>query len=278
MWKAFCCIALACGLAVSAAAQRKTKAKTVTLTGQIICSGCWDEADRQTTPYGTKADLECAERCAKANLPAALAVRDWKTKAFTLYLLEDGKFDKGGKNWLKYMAQRVDISGPARRSKGKNYLKVDALKVLEDIALNAHYKEPPVELELKDLNGETRRLSDLRGRVVVLNFWAHWCGPCRRELPILHELAKAYAGKKVDFITASLDELADQERMRDYVAREKITLPVWVGATKADKARFGLPPAIPSTVVINRQGRIVWRYNSVVKEEEVKAQIDKYLR
>ncbi len=270
------CGGLLLALSISLMAQKRTAARSVTLTGQVVCAGCWEEADRATTPYGTKADMECAERCAKSGIAAALAVKDWRGKKFTLYLLEDGKFAKGGDNWLKYMAQRVDIKGATRRSSGKHYLKVDSLEVLEDRA--AHAKETAQELVLQDLTGAEQRLSALRGRVVVLNFWAQWCGPCRREMPILQELAKEFAGQKVTFIAASLDEPHELELVKNFVRDTNLNLTVWVGASKADKARFGFPSAIPSTAVINRAGKIVWRYNSVVREEELRAEIVKWLK
>ncbi len=71
------------------------------LEGQIVCSVCWFETDdRAKTPYGTAADMTCAADCAAKGIDAALAVREPDGKTFTLYRLEDGRFDKGAKNWL----------------------------------------------------------------------------------------------------------------------------------------------------------------------------------
>src|SRR5580704_18781688 len=65
---------------------------------------------------------------------------------------------------------------------------------------------PRAALVLKDASGERVRLSDYRGKVVVLNFWATWCAPCRDEIPMLVEMEKEYRSRGVVFIGASLDE------------------------------------------------------------------------
>ena len=103
-------------------------ADATTLRGQVVCGGCWEEADRTKVPYGTDDDLRCAERCDKNGVAAALAV-DEKGSA-TLYRLEDGAFKRTGKGWLAYMARRVEVTGAVRTEKGKPVLRVDALKVL----------------------------------------------------------------------------------------------------------------------------------------------------
>lgn len=104
--------------------------KTATkLTGQVTCSLCWDEADRKTVVYGTKADFECAVECAENGVSQALAVKTFGGD-FALYLLEDGKFKRKGANWLAYIAKWVEIGGTVRESDGKKFISVDSLKVL----------------------------------------------------------------------------------------------------------------------------------------------------
>ena len=271
---------LVCGALILAcisglAAQKAKAGKSITLSGQVVCSVCWDEADRATTAYGTEADMACASSCAERGVPAALAVKAWASPKFTLYRLESGKFTIE-KNWMKFMAKRVEIKGRTRQAKGVKYLKVDTLTVLENSA--AHTKDKAAELVLQDLEGKEQRLSELRGKVVVLNFWAQWCGPCRREMEILQELAVKYKKEDVEFIAASLDEPHDFELVKNFVRDTGLKLKVWVGATKADKYRFGFPSAIPSTAVISRKGQIVWRYNSVVREADLKRAINSSLR
>jgi hypothetical protein len=102
----------------------------VTLRGQVVCSNCWGEADRNTTPYGTPADLKCARLCSKDSIPAALAVREKGT--LRLYLLEDGAFKRDGSAWLNYIAKNVEITGAVREVNETSWLRVDALRPLTD--------------------------------------------------------------------------------------------------------------------------------------------------
>lgn len=105
-------------------------ASPVTLRGQVVCSNCWDEADRKTTPYGTPADIKCARLCAKDAVPAALAVNEKGT--MRLLLLEDGTFKREGSGWLSYIAKHVEITGTVREEKGKPWLRVDTLRPLAE--------------------------------------------------------------------------------------------------------------------------------------------------
>src|SRR3954466_14442644 len=71
----------------SQALEQDTKsANTITLTGQLVCSDCWAEADRKTTPYGTAADIACARDCAERGIPSAIAVKE--NDNYHLYLIE----------------------------------------------------------------------------------------------------------------------------------------------------------------------------------------------
>jgi len=98
-------------IAATARAQEEvagSSAGAVKLEGQVVCSVCWFEADDRTkTPYGTAADITCAADCAAKGIDAALAVRERDGKSFTLYRLEDGRFDKGAKNWLAFMGRHA---------------------------------------------------------------------------------------------------------------------------------------------------------------------------
>jgi hypothetical protein len=121
-------ILLALAFSIEAMAQTE-KPKPTTLIGQVTCALCWDEADRKTVGYGTKADFECAEECAENGVSQALAVKTFGGE-FVLYLLEDGKFKRKGANWLGYIAKNVEIIGIVRETDGKKFLVVDSLKVL----------------------------------------------------------------------------------------------------------------------------------------------------
>jgi thiol-disulfide isomerase/thioredoxin len=267
-------------------------AATVRLEGQIVCSVCWFEADdREKTPYGTAAELECAADCAAKGVDAALAVREPGGKGFALYRLEDGRYDKKAKNWLALMGQRVEIAGTLRNGeKEKKYLKVDALNIVAGgssnpgggaaaptVLQNPKVIGTEVELALRDLFGAEQKLSALRGRIVVLNFWATYCEPCRREMPDLANVQNSYAALGVQVVGASADEASAKPAVLKFIKETKLNFPVWLGTTTSDMERFGLAPALPGTVIIGRDGKIVWHKSGLVKEAEIKGEIDKLL-
>ncbi len=266
--------ALLC-LVFTSAAFAQTK-----FTGQIVCSDCWSEADRNQIAYGTPADLDCAKSCAAKNIPAALAVKNADGKSWTLHLLEDGAFDKGGKNWLGLMAKQVEIGGTARTAGGKHWLKVNQLRVLGDGNAAANQSAEKLigteaELALKDLFNVEQKLSSYRGRIVIVNFWATWCGPCVKEMPELSALQNEYAALGVQVIGAAADNFDKAKEVRQFIKTAKLNFPVWLGAATADMARFGLGPALPGTAIIGRDGKIVAIFNGVINTAEVKAKLDK---
>src|SRR5690349_22500119 len=103
-----------------------------------------------------------------------------------------------------------------------------ALVLFGSSALNAKSVK---KITLRDLDGNKVRLSDYQGRIVVLNFWATWCGPCKEELPRLGQIASQYVDHKVAFLLVSIDEQKKLPTVRDYVAQQEIKLPVLTGAS-----------------------------------------------
>jgi len=130
------------------------------------------------------------------------------------------------------------------------------------------------KLTLRDLEGEKVRMSDYQGRVVVLNFWATWCGPCKEELPRLGTMAQGYASKNVAFVLASIDEQKKLPAVRDYVIQQKIVLPVWVGATVDLLEQLSGINVVPATLIIDEKGEIVRAVNGEAREEDVKEAVD----
>ena len=249
------------------------------LEGQVVCcADCWAEADRNVVPYGTAEDLLKAKSCVEGGDPTLIAVREGDK--FTLYQLERGKFKLPGKNWLEFVGKRVAVTGTVRKKKDAGVVGVDALEVLaaspaEQEAAKALGTE--VDLTLKDLFGAEQKLSAYRGRIVVLNFWATYCVPCRKEMPDLAAVQNEYAALGVQVIGASADAAEDRAKVMQFIKETKVNFPVWTGATTADMTRFGLGAALPGTVVIGRDGKIVKVISGIVKLTELKQQIDSML-
>ena len=112
--------------------------------------------------------------------------------------------------------------------------------------------------QLNDLNGKTVKFSDFRGKVVILDFWATWCIPCRIEIPHFAELQKQYGDKGLNVIGVSLDEQGP-EIVKKFVKRLGVNYPIVIGKEKVVEA-YGRIDALPTTFVIDRQGRIVSRH------------------
>ena len=253
--------------------------QTVQLEGQVVCcADCWAEADRTKVRFGTAEDLLKAQSCVANGDPTLLAVREGDK--FTLYQLEQRKFRLPGKNWLEFIGKQVAVTGSIEKKKSASVIRVDSFKVLapsiaEQEAANVVGKE--VELTLKDLFGAEQHLRALQGRVVVLNFWATYCIPCRQEMPDLAAIQNEYAPLGVQVIGASTDVIADREKVLQFVKETKVNFPIWMGATAADMLRFGLGTALPGTVVIGRDGRVSKVISGVVNQAELKKQIDALL-
>ena len=109
---------------------------------------------------------------------------------------------------------------------------------------------------------------------MVLNLWATWCGPCKAELPLLVAAERAYKGRGVIFVAASLDNAESRSRSPAFVKEYEIGFPVWTGATADDLAKLGLGEAVPATAFLDAEGRIVARISGQLREAEIKERLD----
>lgn len=142
--------------------------------------------------------------------------------------------------------------------------------------LAASQTTPAPSLALKDLNGRTVRLSDYKGKVVLINFWATWCPPCRAEMPNLVKMQREYRtrGLRVIGITYPPERRA---QVRRFVARLKVNYPVALG-TRQTKALFDSGEVLPLTVVINREGVVSDIIRGIISPEEFDQKIKPLLR
>ncbi len=273
------CLFVAAVSAFSAMSGEAGAQTSVKLEGQVVCcADCWAESDRTKVEYGTAENLMKAQSCVAGGDPTLLAVRDGEK--FTLYQLEQGRFRLPGKNWLEFVGKRVNVTGVVRTKKDALAFRVDALDVMapslaEREAANVVGRQ--IDLSLKDLSGSEQRLSLLKGRVVILNFWATYCIPCRKEMPDLATIQNEYAALGVQVVGASADEAEDRVKVLQFVKETKINFPIWVGATTADMLRFGLGGALPGTVIVGKDGRIAKVISGVINPVELKRQIDSML-
>jgi peroxiredoxin len=121
---------------------------------------------------------------------------------------------------------------------------------------------PAPEFSLKDLQGNALSLASYKGKVLVLNFWATWCPPCRREIPDFIEAYKELKDKGLEILGVSVDELSE-DALRDWTQKAGMNYPVALATAKI-VADYRPGEYIPATIVIDRRGSIRYRQSSLM--------------
>jgi peroxiredoxin len=128
-----------------------------------------------------------------------------------------------------------------------------------------HVGDSAPEFSFTTLDGMQVRLAELRGRIVLLNFFATWCGPCRQELPRLQEMWKDFGTRK-DFVMIVVGREESEKAVADFKSQEGFTFPM-----ASDPQRFGYgkfaSEGIPRTYLISRDGRIMYQCTGFYEEE-----------
>ena len=130
---------------------------------------------------------------------------------------------------------------------------------------------------LPDLGGETQSLEQWRGKVLVVNFWATWCAPCREEIPVFVKLQDKYGARGLQFVGIAIDQA---EKVRPYAAELKMNFPVLLGAVDAVELTRSLgnrTGALPFTVILGRDGQIAARHTGMLKEDRLEALLSSLL-
>ena len=131
------------------------------------------------------------------------------------------------------------------------------------------------DFTLESLDGKNVRLSDLRGKAVLLNFWATWCGPCKIETPWLVELQKQYGSQGLQVIGVAMDD-SSKEDIAKFAKEMGMNYPVLIGKEAVGDA-YGGVPALPETFFIGRDGKIVGKIMGLESESDIEDSIKKAL-
>ena len=124
---------------------------------------------------------------------------------------------------------------------------------------NLKGKTAQLDFTLKDMNGKEVKFADYKGKVVMLNFWATWCGPCKIEIPMFTDLQTRYKDQGLAFLGVSVDDPPDA--LRAFADEYKINYPVLIGDGRDDvQNAYGPMFGIPVTLLIARDGTICTRY------------------
>lgn len=112
-------------------------------------------------------------------------------------------------------------------------------------------ENPAPDFTLKSLDGANLRLEEYRGQVVLINFWASWCGPCRQEMPVLDRLHQRY--EDAGFAVLGINVEGEEGPARELLQKVPVTFPVLIDAGQQVSELYDLQ-AMPSTVVVDRDG------------------------
>ncbi len=136
-------------------------------------------------------------------------------------------------------------------------------------------RKPAPNFSLKDADGKPVNLSDFRGKVVLVNFWATWCGPCEAEIPWFVEFEKQYKDRGFAVIGVSMDD-DGWKSVRPYVASHKINYHIVIGSEVVSQ-QFGDINALPTSFVLDREGRIASSHEGLIDKADYQNEIVKLL-
>ncbi|MBU6411166.1 MAG: TlpA family protein disulfide reductase [Verrucomicrobia bacterium] len=139
---------------------------------------------------------------------------------------------------------------------------------------NIKVGQPAPDFTLRDLSGHAVALSAYRGRkIVLMDFWATWCGPCRMAMPGLQELADKYHGHGLEILSVNQGEPADH--VRDFIQREKYTFHVVLDQNQAVGGQYGVQ-GIPTLVLVDKKGVVRWiRVGYSPNDDDLKKLVEK---
>jgi peroxiredoxin len=149
-----------------------------------------------------------------------------------------------------------------------------ALQPLQSSAADAcgsDSKPANLNLTFKDMHGKPLALADYKGKVILLDFWATWCPPCRKEIPGYMELYDRYRSRGFTVIGVSMDESVSD--VKKFAKQIKMNYPIVIGTGRGDLVQsFGELP-LPTSFIIARDGRICVKHDGAVEKEQIEREI-----
>ena len=131
------------------------------------------------------------------------------------------------------------------------------------------------DFELVSLDGRRVKLSDYRGKAVVLNFWATWCAPCKVEMPWFVDLQNQYGSDGLTILGVAMDD-SEPRKIAQFASEMGVNYPVLLGTNKISEA-YGDVEYLPTTFYINRQGKIIGKVAGLIGKAEIESDARKAL-
>ncbi|MBL8191092.1 MAG: TlpA family protein disulfide reductase [Acidobacteria bacterium] len=149
----------------------------------------------------------------------------------------------------------------------------------------AQQAQPPAEMSpavlqanFKTLDGQTKKLADYSGKVVIVDLWATWCGPCRQEIPHLIEMAKTYKSKGVEVVGLTNENPSmDEQKVKDFSKEFKINYPIGWADPQMQVGLMNGRNGIPQTIIIGRDGKVKKHFvgfNAMISVPQMKAALE----
>lgn len=133
------------------------------------------------------------------------------------------------------------------------------------------------KLELSDIPGRRQQLSNLKGKAIVVNFWATWCVPCKGEMPEFTRVYAAYHDRGVEFLGAAFEQRSARPKVQEFMKAFEMRFPVWLEVSEEAMKQFGVGPAVPATIILDSQRRIAARIPGTTDAAQLRQLLDRVL-